>query len=67
MRGQASLLKLFGGHPITMKPQPDRTYVAEGEHFPLLARSEDFPDKTGSRRVAQRWLTVPRKRRDGPV
>jgi hypothetical protein len=61
MKAQAALLKLFGGRPITMRPQPDRTYIAEGEYFPLLALSEDFPDKTatpvGFRGVAQRWLT----------
>ena len=58
--GYAQRRKLVGGKPIVMTPQPDRTYVAEGEYFPMLALAESFPHKTPTPRetgaLYSEWL-----------
>jgi hypothetical protein len=60
LRAREALRRYFKEGRIVMKPQPDRTYVAESAYFPLLVLAEmatpDTPQPRSSTAGAA-WLT----------
>ena len=46
LAAQLALRRLFNGQRLVLHPQPDRSYVVEGQYFPLLAISDVMAHKS---------------------
>ena len=59
MAARSALSRLFNGQRLVVHPQPDRSYVVEGQYFPLLAISDAIAHKSPTPRPsAEAWYSV---------
>jgi hypothetical protein len=60
LKAREAMRRYFKDGHIVMKPQPDRTYVAESEYFPLAVLAEMATPDTPTPRsggAGAAWLT----------